>query len=113
MPQDRRIRLRRGSGEAPKILERVEAGAVTVSPARLERIPSDVLPAHEFKTGIRVTHVWPRDVAENIRLAPARSAGAGAPERLQAKIGLGAVVPSNRQLAADELDVGQFQAHGR
>lgn len=83
-----------------------------VTPARLERIPSNELPPQELKTGIRVTHVWPRDVAKHVGLAAARSAGTGPAETLEGKIGFFAVIPLHGELFADELNVFWLKSHG-
>jgi hypothetical protein len=85
---------------------------VAVTPARLERIPSDVLPPEELKTGIRVTHVRSRDVAQHVWLATARSAWASPAETLEGKIGLFSVIPLHGKLFADELNVFGRKSHG-
>jgi hypothetical protein len=93
-------------------LERVKTGAVAVTPAWLERIPSDELPAQKLKAGVRVTHARPRDVAQHVWFAAASSAGAGASQMLEWKIGFFAVIPLDRQLFADQLNVLWFKSHG-
>lgn len=85
---------------------------MTVAPARLEGVPSDILPAKELKTGVRVTHVRPRDVAKNVWLAAASGAGTGASQTLEFEIGFLAVIPLHRQFVADELNVFWLKSHG-
>jgi hypothetical protein len=103
----------RGSSEAPQVLERVKAGAVAITPARLEGIPSDILPADELKARVGVTHVGPLDVPQHIGLAAAGSTGAGAAETLKGKIGFFAIVPLHCEFGADELDIFWLKSHGR
>ena len=85
---------------------------MAITPARLDGIPSDILPANKLKAGVRVTHVRPRDVAEHVRLAAAGSAGAGASQALEGKIGFFAIIPLHRQFVADELNVLGRESHG-
>ena len=86
---------------------------MAVTPAGLESVPSDELPAQKLKTGVRVTHARPRDVAQHVWFAAASSAGAGASQMLEWKIGFFAVIPLYRQLFADQLNVFWLKSHGR
>jgi hypothetical protein len=104
-----RIKIRRkrlgSSGETTKVLEGIKAGAVTIGPARLERIAADELPAGQLETGFGIAHVRPIDVAQYVRLAATGSAGTRASQTFQQKIGLIPVIPPHGELFADELNV--------
>jgi hypothetical protein len=92
-------------------LKGIEAGAVTVTPARLERIPSNILPAKELKACVRVTHVRSLDVPQYVRLAAAGSAGAGPSQAFKGEIGFFAIIPVHREFVTDELDIFRLKSH--
>lgn len=99
------------SCETPEILKRIKTSAVPIAPTRLHSISSDKLPSEELKTGISVTHVRPRDVAEHVGLAATTGAGAGAAQPVEQDIGFFPVIPPNSQLVPDQLEIRGFLAH--
>src|SRR5438105_12478136 len=78
-------------GQPSQIGKAVNASAVPVSPARLDRISADDLKIGEFKTVFGI--VYPtragHDVAEHVWLAAACRAWTGATEKLQIEIRFG------------------------
>src|SRR5437879_2215371 len=97
--------------QTPQILKAVNAGAVSIAPARLQRVTADNFEPGELKTFVRVSHVQSGDIAEHIRLAAARRARTRAAQKLQIEERLCLVVPLNGQLTPDLLNVLWFQGH--
>ena len=89
----------------------INAGDVTVAPARLHGISADDLETSELKAVIGITDIRPHDVAKDVRLAPASRAWAGASQHFQTEIRFGPVIPLNGQLVSDLLNVLRFQPH--
>jgi hypothetical protein len=108
-----RARLRRGrsGGQSPEVLKRVEAGIVAVGPARLQGVATDQLPAHEFETGRRVTHIRPRNIPQHVGLAATQRARASATKAFQRQVRFQLVVPTHGQLAANQLNVRELKSH--
>jgi hypothetical protein len=105
----RRHRLR----QAPQILEAVNPGPVTISPVWLNRVTADDFESNEVKAIVGVTDpTWAgQDISEHAWLAAAGRARTGATQKLEIEIRLRSVVPLNRQLAANLLNVCRLQAH--
>src|SRR5213592_4304908 len=94
-----------------EILKTVDAGAVTVAPARLNCVTTDNIETGQLKTAFRVTYVRSHNVSENVGLAAAGRAWARAPEKLQIEIRFDPVVPLNGELISDLLNVRRLQTH--
>ena len=84
---------------------------MTVAPGRLEGITTDQMPPGKFKTLRGVMDFRPNDVAEHIRLAAAGSAGAGSAQQAEGQKRFSPVVPLDRKLAPDLLDILWLEAH--
>ena len=84
---------------------------MSVAPGRLEGITADQMPSGKFKTLRGVMDFRPNDIAEDIRLAPAGGAGTGAAEEAERQKRFTPVVPLDRQLAPDLLDILRLEAH--
>src|SRR4051794_27592680 len=97
--------------DSTKILKAVNAGVVSVSPARLNGIAADDLKSGKLKAVVRVTHVRPQNVAEHVRLAAARRARTRASQKLQIQKRFIAVIPLDRQLVSNLLDICRLKAH--
>ena len=86
---------------------------MSVSPARLERVSTDDSESSEHKAFFGIANFGPHDTAENVRLTTARSTGTGAAQEFQPKIRFGSVVPLDRKLVADQLNVFRRHSHIR
>jgi hypothetical protein len=84
---------------------------MSVGPARLHRVAADQIEAGQLKTVVGVSYVWPRYIAQHIRLAAAGRAWTCAPQRFKFQERFNAVVPGNGQLVTDLLDVVRFKTH--
>src|SRR5207249_11302409 len=94
-----------------EVSKAINARAVSIRPTRLQRVTAHQLEAHKLKTLVGVSHMWPRDIAEHIRFAAARRARTRATQHFEFEKRFGAVVPRNRELVSDLLDVCWLQAH--
>src|SRR6266404_3679739 len=97
--------------QSTQISKAVNPGAVTILPARLQRIAAYEIKAGKLEALLGVVQVRAQDIAEHIRLATARRAGACASQKLEIEIRLGSVVPMNRKFVSDLLNVRRFEAH--
>ena len=91
--------------QASEISKAINARAVSIGPARLQRIAAYQIKADKLKTFVTVIHMRARDVAQHIRFASAYCARTGAAEKLQREVRLRLVVPRERQFVADHLRV--------
>ena len=96
---------------SPEILKTVNAGAVTICPARLNCVTANNLKIDELETVVRVTRVGSHDISEHIRLATTGRARTGASEKLKIEIRFRRVIPLNGELVSDLLNVRRLQAH--
>lgn len=84
---------------------------MTISPARLEGITADELPADQFETRCGVGHVRPRDIPKHVGFSAAAGAGTGATQTLEGQIRFGAVTPGEGKFVADKLHIFQRKGH--
>jgi len=94
-----------------QVLKAINAGAVSITPARLHCITAYELETRQLKTFRRVSHVRSCNVAEHIRLSAAGRAGTSAAKKLEPEIRFGPIVPMNGELIPDLLNVRRFQTH--
>ena len=80
-----------------------------VAPARLQGVAADDIKTIELKTLCSVGHGGSDDIAENIRLTTARRTRAGTTKKLQVQKRFGVVIPLNRKLVPDLLNVCRLQ----
>lgn len=92
-------------------MEAVDAGAVSIAPARLQSIAADDIEARQLEALIGISHVRSQDVTEHIWLAAARRTWAGPTQVWQIKIGFFSVVPMNGEFISDLLDIGGCKRH--
>jgi hypothetical protein len=97
--------------QTSEVSKAVNAGVVSVSPSRLQRITTHQIKAEQLKTSFSVAHTRARHVTEHIGFAAAPGARAGAPKSFKIQIRFCTVVPGNRQLVPDLLNVRWFKAH--
>src|SRR5206468_6312318 len=86
--------------QAAQISKAVNSAAVSIRPARLQRITAHQIEAGKLKTFVRVTYMWTRDIPQHVRLATARCARTRASQHFGLEIRFRPVVPSNGQLVA-------------
>ena len=86
---------------------------MAITPARLQRISTDDSESSEHKAFFGVANFGPQDISENIRLSAARGAGTGAAQEFQPKIRFGSVVPLDRKLVANQLNIFCRHPHAR
>ena len=78
---------------------------MSITPARLKGITSDKIEAGQFKALLGIANCRPVDMAKYVRLAATRRARARPTEKLEKEIRLRTIIPANRQLVADLLNV--------
>lgn len=90
----------------PQVIERKNACGVSISPRGLDSVCSDPRQASELKglRGQRTLRAFVQ-VPQDVFLAPAAGAGTMPPQFLQRDEAFAAVLPFDRQLLADRLDV--------
>ncbi len=91
--------------QAPEVSKAINARAVSIRPARLQRVAAHQIEADKLKTLVGVNHVRPRHVAQHIWFTAARRTRTRATEKLQSEVRLRLVVPRERQFVADQLRV--------
>ncbi len=93
-------------GDTFQIIEGEEPGRMAVGPNRLQRIASHRDQARQLKRPGRKRCGWIFvQMTHDIGFAFATGAGTGTPQILQGDETLRAIIPFNRQLIADELEV--------
>jgi hypothetical protein len=92
-------------------LKTVDAGNVTVAPARLYGVAADQIEAGKIKAAVRITHIWAHNISENIRLPSAGRARASPPQHFQIEIRFRTVIPLNGELVSDLLNILWLKAH--
>ena len=97
--------------QSAQISKAINSSTMSVCPPRLQRVAAYQIEAGEVKTLIRISHMRPRDVAEQVWFAPASGAGTCAPQRLQLEKRFRPVVPGNGKLVSYLLNVCWFQPH--
>lgn len=106
--------LRRGSGqsaETAEIVEGVESRAVTVAEIEPQRVVPHPFPTGHRHAGKTLRAIASVTVAEDVAFALVRGARRGRPQFLVVMKRLRAVIPTDGDLAADELDV-DGRVHG-
>ena len=101
----------RSLSQSPQISKAINSAAMSVVPARLQRVAADQIEAREVEAPLGVVHVRPRDITEHVRFAATRRTRTCTPEKLEIEIRFRSVIPSNSQLVSDLLNVGRFKAH--
>jgi hypothetical protein len=99
--------------QTPQISKAVNSAAVSIRPARLQRITAYQIEAGELETLLGVAYARARDIAEHIRFTAARCTWTYTPQRFEVEKRFLPVVPGNGKLIADLLNVCWLQAHGR
>ena len=94
-----------------KSLVGIDPGVVAIAPAGLQRITADQIPAAKLKTLIAITDSWPNDFTHHVRLAAAGRTGTGAAQKPDRQKGLAPVIPFDRKLPPDLLDIRRLEAH--
>jgi len=84
---------------------------MSILPTRLQGIAANQIEADKLKALVGVSDVWPRNVAQHIRFATARRARTGATQHFKFEKRFGAIVPSDRKLVSDLLNIGRLQTH--
>ena len=97
--------------QATQITKAVNSATVSILPARLQRVAAYQIEAGKLEASLGVADARARDVPKHIRLATARRTGTCASQEFEAEIRFLSVVPMNRQLVSDLLDVRRFQTH--
>src|SRR5258708_4020589 len=92
--------------ERAKLAESVKARAVAIVPSRLQRVSADVAEAAEFETVRTVADERAVHVSQNVGLAAARGARAGAPELFQIDVAFLPVAPGDRQFLTNDFNAG-------
>ena len=82
-----------------------------VRPIQLQGVAADLVPSPEFKALVGVADIWPNDIPEHVRLAPASRARAGLAQKTQREKCLRSILPFDGQLTPDLLDVDRLEAH--
>jgi len=97
--------------QTAEISKAINPGVVSVGPSRLQGITAHKIEPNKLKALIHITHMRTHNVTEYIRFAAASCARACVPQQFEFQKRFGAVVPGNRQLVSDLLDVGWFESH--
>ena len=84
---------------------------MSILPTRLQGIAANQIEADKLKALVGVSDVWPRNVAQHIRFATARRTRTGATQHFEFEKRFGAIVPSDRKLVSDLLNIGRLQTH--
>jgi len=97
--------------QTPQISKAINAGVVSIAPARLQSITADEIESDKLEAPLGVAHVWTRNITEDIGLAAACRAWACAPQHLDLQKRFGGVAPSDGQLVSDLLDISWLKSH--
>jgi len=88
-----------------EIRKGIEPCRVAIPPAWLDGVPPDPVDPVDLETPLMIRHLRPFDAAENVRLSAARRAGTMPTHRLEREIAFGTVIPGDRKLVSDHLQV--------
>jgi len=97
--------------QSAQVSKAINSSAVSVGPARLQRVTAYEIETGESKTLVRISYLRPRDITKHIGFATARRAGTRASQRLKFEKRFRAVIPRNRELAAYLLNVCWLESH--
>ena len=99
--------------QTPQVSKAVNTTGVSIGPMRLHCVTAHQVETDKVKTFVGVSHLRPGEVSKHVRLAATRRAWTRAPQRFEFQKRFRAVVPGDRNLISDLLDVGWFQTHPR
>jgi len=91
--------------QTAEISKAINAGAVSVGPARLQSITAYEFESDKLEAFVGIAHVRTRNMTEHIRLAATSRARARTPQHPKFDKGFAAIVPRERQFVADQLHV--------
>jgi hypothetical protein len=97
--------------QTAQVSKAVNSRAVPVCPAGLQGVSAHQIETDELKAFVRVGHVRPQNITENIRFAAASCAWTRASEHFEFQERFFSVVPGNRQFVSDLLDINGLQTH--
>jgi hypothetical protein len=97
--------------QSAQVSKAINSSAVSVGPARLQRVTAYEIETGEAKTLVRISHLGPRDITKHVGFATARRARTCASQRLKFEKRFRAVIPRDRELAAYLLNVCWLESH--
>jgi len=99
--------------QAPEVSKAINARAMSILPTRLQGIAANQIEADKLKAfvGVGDPALAGRNVAQHIRFATARRARTGATQHFEFEKRFGAIVPGDRKLVSDLLNIGRLQTH--
>jgi len=97
--------------QSAQVSKAINSSAVSVGPARLQRVAAYKIETGESKTLVRISYLWPRDVTKHIGFASTCRARTRASQRLKFEKRFRAVIPGDRDLAAYLLNVCWLESH--
>src|SRR6266542_2080725 len=98
---------------APEVSKAINARAMSILPTRLQGIAANKIEADKLKAfvGVSDPELAGRNVAQHIRFATARRARTGATQHFEFQKRFRAIVPGDRKLVSDLLNIGRLQTH--
>src|SRR5438132_14002079 len=97
--------------QSAQVSKAINSSAVSVGPARLQRVTAYEIETGESKTLVRISYRRSRDMTKHVGLATACRARTCASQRLKFEKRFRAVVPRDRELAAYLLNVCWLESH--
>ena len=91
--------------QSAQISKAINSSTMSVCPPRLQRVAAYQIEAGEVKTLIRISHMRPRDVAEQVWFAPASGAGTCAPQLFERDETFAAILPLDCQFISYRLHI--------
>ena len=101
----------RSLSQTAQVSKAINSSAVSIGPPRLQCVAANEIEADELKTLIRISHMRPRDMAEQVWFAPASGARTRASQRLKLEKRFRAVIPGDGKLVSYLLNVCWFEPH--